>query len=91
MASPNTTLHSTNSTGMPLLGFGTYQMSEEQAVGSVYEAIKSGFRHIDSAEVYGNEVGTGIAIAKALQDNIVTRQELFITTKVFPGYTIQRH
>ncbi|KAL3940479.1 MAG: hypothetical protein SGBAC_004998 [Bacillariaceae sp.] len=73
---------SKNALGMPMIGFGTYQMNPDQAEASVLEAIKAGFRHIDSSEGYNNEVGTG----KALAACGIPREELFITTKVFPGY-----
>ena len=68
--------------GMPLIGFGTYQLSTEQAELSVKEALKTGFRHIDSAESYYNEEGTG----KAIKKSGISREEIFITTKLFPGY-----
>ncbi|MFK7826351.1 MAG: aldo/keto reductase family protein [Oligoflexales bacterium] len=68
--------------GMPLVGFGTYQLSSEQAEFCVKEAIKSGYRHIDSAEGYNNEDGTG----KGIRSAGVNRDEIFVTTKLFPGY-----
>ena len=71
---------------MPLLGFGTYQMSSEQAEASVVDAITAGFRHIDSAEGYSNEDGTGRGIQKGLEQAGLKRDDLFITTKLFPGY-----
>jgi 2,5-diketo-D-gluconate reductase A len=72
-----------NELGMPLVGFGTYQLSTEQAETCVCDALKAGFRHIDSAEGYNNEEGTG----RGIQASGVSRDELFVTTKVFPGYT----
>lgn len=80
---PPLTSDSTNAIGMPLVGFGTYQMSVEQAEQSVAEALKVGFRHIDSAQGYNNEVGTG----NALKASGIPREELFVTTKLFPGYS----
>mmetsp|Transcript_26510 Transcript_26510/g.64610 ORF Transcript_26510/g.64610 Transcript_26510/m.64610 type:complete len:164 (+) Transcript_26510:695-1186(+) len=50
-------IESKNALGMPMIGFGTYQMKPDQAEASVMEAIKVGFRHIDSAEGYHNERG----------------------------------
>lgn len=73
---------SRNRIEMPLVGFGTYQLSTEQAETCVAEALKAGFRHIDSAEGYQNEEGTGRGIKTAG----VSRDELFVTTKLFPGY-----
>ena len=71
-----------NELGMPLVGFGTYQLSTEQAETCVCDALNAGFRHIDSAEGYNNEEGTG----RGIQAAGVSRDELFVTTKVFPGY-----
>ena len=71
-----------NKIGMPLVGFGTYQLSVEQAAFCISEAIKAGFRHIDSAEGYENEAGTG----RGIKASGVSRDDLFVTTKLFPGY-----
>jgi len=70
-----------NGIGMPLVGFGTYQLSTDQAEFCVKEALKAGFRHIDSAEGYNNEEGTGRGIKAAG----AARDDIFITTKLFPG------
>ena len=71
-----------NGIGMPLVGFGTYQLSIDQAEFCVKEALKAGFRHIDSAEGYNNEEGTG----KGIKAAGVSRDDIFVTTKLFPGY-----
>jgi 2,5-diketo-D-gluconate reductase A len=71
-----------NAIDMPLVGFGTYQLSVNQAEFCVKEALKAGFRHIDSAEGYNNEEGTG----KGIKSAGVSRDDIFITTKLFPGY-----
>ena len=71
-----------NALGMPMIGFGTYQLSVEKAEFSVKEALKAGFRHIDSAEGYYNEEGTGRGIKSAG----ISRDEIFVTSKLFPGY-----
>jgi len=70
-----------NGINMPLVGFGTYQLSIDQAEFCVKEALKAGFRHIDSAEGYNNEEGTG----KGIKASGVSRDDIFITTKLFPG------
>ncbi|MDA9655461.1 aldo/keto reductase [Candidatus Actinomarina] len=75
------TIHET----IPNIGLGTYMMSPDEAEMMTYEAIKVGYRHIDTAEVYRNEQGVAEGIKKAISDNIVKRSDLFITTKVFPG------
>ncbi len=70
-----------NEIGMPLVGFGTYQLSAPQAEASVCEALKTGFRHIDAAEGYNNEEGTG----KGIKASGISRDDIFVTTKLFPG------
>lgn len=79
-----TTAAATPSTvNVPTMGFGTYQLSTEQAEVCVREALLAGYRHIDSAEGYHNEAGTG----KGIKAAGIARDALFVTTKVFPGYT----
>jgi 2,5-diketo-D-gluconate reductase A len=71
-----------NQVEMPPVGFGTYQLSTDQAEFCVKEALKAGFRHIDSAEGYNNEEGTG----KGIKASGIARDNIFITTKLFPGF-----
>jgi diketogulonate reductase-like aldo/keto reductase len=69
-----------NGVEMPLLGFGVYQVTDpEVCETSVLEAIKTGYRLIDTAYIYGNEEAVGGAIKKSG----VAREELFITTKLW--------
>ena len=69
---------------MPLEGFGVFQIPDAAECEKVtYEAIKTGYRLIDTARAYFNEEAVGKAVAKAIADGITTRQELFITTKVW--------
>lgn len=70
-----------NGVEMPSVGFGTYKLQNEndEACNLVKEAIKAGYRSIDTASFYNNEEGVGKGIA---QSNI-SREELFITTKVW--------
>lgn len=70
---------------MPVLGLGTWTQDDETAANSVYEAIKNGYRLIDTAQYYGNEAGVGEGVRKAIDEGFVTRGEIFITTKVMPG------
>lgn len=70
---------------MPILGLGTWTQNNEETANSVYCALKDGYRLIDTAQYYGNEVGVGKAIEKAINEGFVTREEIFITTKVSPG------
>lgn len=67
----------------PNIGFGTDQIPEgETTINAVTWAIKAGYRLIDNADCYNNQVGVGIAIKNCIDENIVTRNELFITSKV---------
>ncbi len=68
---------------MPILGIGTYQLSNMQAENSVYWALKAGMRLIDTARIYGNEEGVGRGIRRAIQDGICKREEIFVTTKMW--------
>ncbi len=68
---------------MPILGIGTYQLSNTQAENSVYWALKAGMRLIDTARIYGNEEGVGRGIRRAIQDGICKREEIFVTTKMW--------
>ncbi|MBR6967709.1 MAG: aldo/keto reductase, partial [Ruminococcus sp.] len=70
---------------MPILGLGTWTQDDDTAESSVYEALKDGYRLIDTAQYYGNEAGVGKGIQKAIDDGIVTREEVFVTTKVMPS------
>ena len=68
---------------MPVLGIGTYQLSNTQAENSVYWALKAGMRLIDTARIYGNEEGVGRGIRRAIKDGICKREEIFVTTKMW--------
>ncbi|TAM67852.1 MAG: aldo/keto reductase [Microbacteriaceae bacterium] len=74
---PNVTLN--NGVEMPILGFGVYQIPVEETEQAVIDAIKAGYRLIDTAASYGNEEAVGRAIAASG----VPREELFITTKLW--------
>ena len=68
---------------MPIIGIGTYLLSTAQAEESVYNALKVGMRLIDTADIYGNEVGVGRGIARAMKDFGIKREEIFVTTKLW--------
>lgn len=70
---------------IPFLGFGTYLIPDAEAASAVHEAIKAGYRHIDTAEFYQNEAGVGEGIRRALKSEGLSRKDLFVTTKLFPG------
>ena len=68
---------------MPALGLGTWKSEPGEVEKAVYEAIKIGFRHIDCAPIYGNESEVGEGIKKAINEGIVSREELWITSKLW--------
>ncbi|GGE33193.1 oxidoreductase [Pullulanibacillus camelliae] len=68
-----------NGLKMPQLGFGVWQVEDDQATAAVSKALESGYTSIDTAMIYKNEKGVGRAIANAS----IPREDLFITTKVW--------
>ena len=74
---PEITLH--DGTTIPQLAFGTWQVPDADATPAVLHALETGYRHIDTAAIYGNEEGVGRAIAASG----IPRDELFITTKLW--------
>ena len=73
-----------NGIKMPMLGYGTFQVNDAaECKNSVLEAIRAGYRLIDTAQAYGNEEAVGAGIKAALDEGLYTRSELFITTKVW--------
>jgi 2,5-diketo-D-gluconate reductase A len=63
---------------MPLLGFGTWQISNSDAPRATVDALEAGYRHIDTATMYRNESGIG----KALASSALPRESVFVTTKL---------
>ena len=74
----NETFSLTNGLEIPKLGLGTWLLDDEQAEQAVRAAISMGYRHIDTAQAYGNEMGVG----KGIRSGGVAREDLFVTTKV---------
>lgn len=70
---------------MPIIGLGTWTLSNDEAENSVYHALKSGMRLIDTARYYQCEVGVGRGLQRAIDEGIVTREEVFITSKIYGG------
>ena len=80
--SPQSTTSLTTPTGpveIPTIGFGVWQVPEDEVVRAVRTALDAGYRHIDTASAYGNERGVG----QALAESDVDRDEVFVTTKVW--------
>lgn len=79
MKNANVTVTLTNGTEMPILGYGTWQNTDpKECIDGVEAALKAGYRHIDTAQMYGNEqlVGEGI------RNSYVAREEIFLTSKL---------
>ncbi|MFD9163462.1 aldo/keto reductase [Streptomyces sp. NPDC059558] len=70
-----------NGTLMPQLGYGVWQVPDAEAERAVGTALEAGYRSIDTAAIYGNEAGTGKAVAASG----LAREELFVTTKLWNG------
>lgn len=64
---------------MPNIGMGTFRLKDEVAYQSVLTALELGYRHIDTAQIYGNEAQVG----QALSDSSITRDQVFLTTKIW--------
>ena len=60
-----------------------FSLSDSEAENSTYWALKAGFRLIDTARIYGNEAAVGRGLRRAIDEGIVTREEVFITTKMW--------
>ena len=68
---------------MPIIGFGVFQIPQDTTTQIVLYAIRAGYRSFDTAASYGNEKAVGEAIAQAIAEGLVTREELFITSKMW--------
>ena len=77
---------SANGAVIPALGFGSYGMNREQMLRMIPAALKAGFRHIDTAQVYGNEAEVGDCV----EASGIARAELFLTTKVWSANYAKR-
>ncbi|MGC4960518.1 aldo/keto reductase [Gordonia sp. DT218] len=80
MSVPTITLN--NGVQIPQLGFGVFQIPPEETEAATLAALDVGYRHIDTAEMYGNEKGVGAALAKSGLD----RRDVFITSKLNNGF-----
>ncbi|MFD5461844.1 aldo/keto reductase [Kitasatospora sp. NPDC127059] len=73
------TVRLNNGVEIPQLGFGVFQIPDDETAAAVTSALEAGYRSIDTAAVYGNETGVG----RALAASGLARQDLFVTTKVW--------
>ncbi len=79
--SESPTVALTGGIAMPLVGFGTWQLRGRPGYDAIRYALEVGYRHIDAATMYGNEVDVG----SALRDSGLDRRDVFVTTKLPPG------
>ena len=79
MSHPTPVVTLNNGVQIPQLGFGVFQVPDDETTAAVSAALETGYRSIDTAAVYGNEAGTGRAIA----ESGIARQDLFVTTKLW--------
>ena len=83
------TLVMNNGLTLPTAGIGTYSLHGEICFNSVYSALKSGVRLIDTAYMYGNEKEVGQAVRQAIADGICHRGDITVITKIYPGAQYQ--
>lgn len=78
-------------TAMPPVGFGLWKIPREDTADAVVEAIRAGYRHFDSAADYANEAESGEGFARAIAEGLVTRKELWITSKLWNTFHAPEH
>jgi len=80
-----------NQQQMPAVGFGLWKIAKNDTADRVFKAIEVGYRHLDSAADYGNETQAGEGIRRALADGVCTRDELWITSKLWNTFHRPEH
>ncbi len=78
-------------TTMPKIGLGLWKIAKQDCAETVYNAIKVGYRHLDNACDYGNEKEVGAGIARAIEDGLCTRAELWVTSKLWNTFHAPEH
>jgi len=76
---------------MPLIGLGLWKIDKDRVADVVVEAIRAGYRHLDSACDYGNEVQVGEGIRRALDEGLCRREDLWVTSKLWNTYHKAEH
>ncbi|KAI9677834.1 MAG: NAD(P)H-dependent D-xylose reductase (XR) [Trizodia sp. TS-e1964] len=80
-----------NGQQMPQVGFGCWKVNQDTCADQVYNAIKAGYRLLDAACDYGNEVECGQGLARAIADGLVKREDIFVTSKIWPTFYAPEH
>lgn len=70
---------------MPVIGMGTYSLHGDECEAAVLSAINCGYRKFDTASFYRNEVEVGRAIRRAISENLIRREDVFVATKLYPN------
>lgn len=81
------TLRLNNGYQIPAVGLGTYGAEDSEQ--AVKDAIDAGYRHIDTAYLYGNEAAVGRGVNAKIAQGVIKREDIFITTKVSNGDDVQ--
>ncbi|BDW81653.1 aldehyde reductase [Erythrobacter sp. Dej080120_24] len=76
---------------MPRIGFGLWKIPREDTAASVVEAVRAGYRHFDSAADYANEAETGEGLSQAMAEGLVTREEVWVTSKLWNTFHAAEH
>jgi D-xylose reductase len=76
---------------IPQVGFGLWKIPKDVCADAVYQAIKVGYRHLDSACDYGNEQEVGEGIKRAINDGLCTRKDLWVTSKLWNTFHRKEH
>ncbi len=84
-------MNSNTERSIPQIGFGLWKIPEDQCADAVYQAIKLGYRHLDSASDYGNEMQVGEGIKRAIDDGLCAREDLWVTSKLWNTYHAPEH
>ncbi len=80
-----------NGLAIPAIGLGTWKADRDDVARAVFTAITVGYRHIDCAAIYNNEREVGEALQRALQQRLVQRQQLWITSKLWNNAHLPQH
>ncbi|ODV92423.1 hypothetical protein CANCADRAFT_86708 [Tortispora caseinolytica NRRL Y-17796] len=76
---------------MPLVGYGLWKVDTSICADQVYNVLKAGYRLLDGAQDYGNEKEAGEGLKRAIDDGIVKREEVFVTSKLWNSYHDPKH
>lgn len=76
---------------MPIIGFGLWKVASQDCPKIIMEAIAAGYRHFDCAADYGNEQAVGAGIKQALSEGLCTREDLWITSKLWNTFHAPEH